>query len=74
MAIKFATIRSIFLNGLYFSIVLIVAVVIATQALARRVNTYEATKQPLFFSVEKERVIISNSVTGRVDTVAVTIY
>lgn len=72
MISKLEKVKAFFLNGLYFSIVLVVAIGIATQALARRVNTYEATKQPLFFSVEKERVIISNSVTGRVDTVAVT--
>lgn len=72
MGSGFKKVRSVILNGLYFSLVLIVAVTIATQALARRVNSYEATKQPLFFSVEKERIIISNSVTGRVDMVAVT--
>lgn len=59
------------LNGLYFTFIFVVALVVSTQALARRVNTYEATKKPLFFSVEKERVILSNSVTGRVDLVAV---
>ena len=65
------TLRKNFLNGLYFTFVFVVALAIATQALARRVNTYEATKKPLFFSVEKERVVLANSVTGRVDSVAV---
>ena len=41
------------------------ALAIATQALARRVNTYEATKKTPLFSVEKERVVLANSVTGR---------
>ncbi len=72
MTLNFKIFWKIVLNGFYFSLVFIAAVTIATQALARRVNSYEATKQPLFFSVEKERVIISNSVTGRVDIVAVT--
>lgn len=69
---NFETARRFFWNGLYFTIVLVVAVGISTQALARRVNTYEATKTPLFFAVEKERVLISNSVTGRVEEVTVT--
>jgi multidrug resistance efflux pump len=67
----FETLRKNFLNTLYFAVVFLVALAIATQALARRVNTYEATRKPLFFSVEKERVILSNSVTGRVESVAV---
>lgn len=63
--------KKFFINGLYFTVVLVVALGIATQALARKVNTYEMTKKPLFFSVEKEKIVISNAVTGRVDTVAV---
>lgn len=63
--------KSHLFNGLYFAVILIAAFGIATQALARKVNTYEMTKKPLFFSVEKERVVISNSVVGRVDEVAV---
>jgi multidrug resistance efflux pump len=72
MSSKLETTKKILANGVYFTLVLVVALGIATQALARRVNSYEATKKPLFFSVEKERVVISNSVTGRVDVVAVT--
>ncbi len=45
--------KSYLFNGLYFAVILIAAFGIATQALARKVNTYEMTKKPLFFSVEK---------------------
>ncbi|MDD5083665.1 MAG: HlyD family efflux transporter periplasmic adaptor subunit [Candidatus Moranbacteria bacterium] len=68
---RFENTKQFLINGLYFTVVLIVSLGIATQALARKVNTYEMTKQPLFFSIEKERVVISNSVTGRVIEVAV---
>lgn len=68
---RFEKMKQFFINSVYFTIVFVVAFGIATQALARKVNTYAATQKPLFFSVEKERVVISNSVTGRVDTVAV---
>lgn len=64
-------IKALFLNTLYFFIVFIIAVAITTQALARRVNTYDATSKPIVFSVEKERVYISNSVIGRVSEVFV---
>ena len=67
----FETARKNVLNIFYFTAVFLIALALSTQALARRVNTYESTKKPLLFSVEKERVILSNSVTGRVDTVAV---
>lgn len=69
---KTESITKYFLNTAYFVGVLLIALAISTQALARRVNTYEATRKPLFFSVEKEQVEVTNSVTGRVDYVAVT--
>lgn len=69
---KIESVIKYLLNSAYFVGVLLVAFVISTQALARRVNTYEATKKPLFFSVEKEQVEVTNSVTGRIDYVAVT--
>lgn len=65
--------RNFFINALYLFVVFAIALLIATQALVRRVNTYEVTKQPLLFSVSKEKIEISNSVTGRVDQVAVNI-
>jgi multidrug resistance efflux pump len=71
MIMQLKRVKRVFFNGLYFSIVFVVAFVIATQALTRKVNTYEMTKKPLFFSIEKERMTISNSVTGRVAVVAV---
>ena len=69
---NFSKLRSIAINTLYFLTVFVIAVAISTQALARKVNSYEVTKKPLFFAVEKERIVLSNSVTGRVDKVAVT--
>lgn len=65
--------RNVAVNTFYFVAVFALALAIASQALARRVNTYEITKQPLLFSVSKEKVVISNAVTGRVDEVPVTI-
>ena len=68
---RFESVRKWFLNGTYFVAVFVVVVAISTQALARKVNTYAANQKPLVFSVEKERMFISNSVPGRVDIVAV---
>lgn len=69
---NFETIKQFFINSLYFGAVAVIALAISTQALARKVNTYEVTKKPIFFSIEKERIALSNSVTGRVDSVLVT--
>ncbi len=71
MQMLFVRWKSAVLNGIYFGVVLLISFGIATQALARKVNTYDATKTPLLFSVEKERVLVSNSVAGRVDELPV---
>jgi multidrug resistance efflux pump len=63
--------KKYFWNTVYFMLVFVAALTVATQALARRVNTYESTKKPLFFSVDKEDIVLSNSVTGRVQEVFV---
>ncbi|MDP1620196.1 MAG: HlyD family efflux transporter periplasmic adaptor subunit [bacterium] len=67
----FAEIKQWLINSAYFVAVFVLAFGIATQALVRRVNGYEATKKPLFFSINKENIILSNSVAGRIENVAV---
>ena len=66
-----ARIKRGLINGAYFTVVFLLAFGIAAQALVRRVNGYESTQAPLLFSVEKENVILSNAVAGRIDNVAV---
>lgn len=66
---KLSALKNFLISGLYFTVIFLAALTIATQALARRVNTYESIKKPLFFSIDKEDIIISNSVAGRVEEV-----
>ena len=63
--------KNFLINTLYFGIILCIASVVATQAIARKVNTYNSTQSPFFLTVDKEELILSNSVTGRVDQVFV---
>lgn len=68
---NFEKLKTYTLNMVYFAVVFIIALAISTQALARRVNMYDATSKPIVFSVEKERVYISNSVIGTVGKIFV---
>jgi multidrug resistance efflux pump len=63
--------KNFLINTLYFGFVLSVAFVVATQAIARKVNTYNSTQSPFFIMVDKEELVLSNSVPGRVDQVLV---
>ncbi len=59
------------LNSIYFLLVFVVAFAIATLALVRKVNSYEASREPLFFSVLKENIQMTSPVSGRLDSVEV---
>lgn len=63
--------KNFLINTFYFGFVLLVAGIVATQAIARKVNTYNSTQSPFFLTVDKEELILSNSVSGRVDQVFV---
>lgn len=65
------TIFTALLNTLYFSFVFIIAFAIATLALVRKVNSYEASKEPLFFSVQKENIELTSPVAGRLESIEV---
>ncbi len=68
---KTNSVWSSLLNLLYFGTVVIAAFSVASLALARQVNTYQATKQPILFTVDKEDIVIATAVTGRVEEVLV---
>lgn len=59
------------LNFLYFTVVVIAAFSVSSLALARQVNTYQATKQPILFTVDKEDIVIATAVSGRIEEVLV---
>src|SRR5258708_37764070 len=59
------------LNSFYFLAVFGVALAISTLALTRRLNSFESTQTPLLLRVDKEEIVMSNSVVGRVNKVYV---
>ena len=61
-----------FLNGLYFTFVFVAALLISTQALARKVNTFQTITEPIFFYVDKQDITVSSTVASRVKEVLVT--
>lgn len=58
-------------NGTYLVVVFAVAFLIATQSLARKINTFDATHSPMLFTVDKDDVEIYTTVAGRVGEIAV---
>jgi len=59
------------LNAVYIIFVFVIAFTIASLALVRKVNSYEASKEPLFFSVQKENIELTSPVAGRLDSIEV---
>jgi multidrug resistance efflux pump len=70
MQLKYKFLNS-FLNILYFLFVFVAALAIATLALVRKVNSYEASREPLFFAIQKEQIMITSPVAGRLEEVYV---
>ena len=62
---------TILLNGGYFLVVFTVALAISTLALARRLNSYQANETPFSLQVQKEEVVLKNTVAGQVKTINV---
>jgi multidrug efflux pump subunit AcrA (membrane-fusion protein) len=59
------------IDAIYFIVVFVVALSLSTLALTRRLNSYEASQSPLLLHIEKDEIVITNSVSGRVDKVLV---
>lgn len=59
------------LNATYFTAVFFAALALTTLSLARRVNTFESTKQPLLISVDKEDIVVANTVSGKIQEIHV---
>lgn len=58
-------------NGVVFSFVFIVAFAIATQALIHKINTYNLTNKIFFLSADKDDIIVSSTISGRVSEILV---
>lgn len=58
--------KELFLNTLYFLFVFVFALGLATQALARKVNTLQTITTPVFFYVDKQEIAVSSEVAGNV--------
>lgn len=58
-------------NGFYFVLIFLLAFGIATQALVRKINTYNLTNSVLFLTVDKDDVEIGSTLAGRVGEVLV---
>lgn len=68
---RLSSAKTLLINSVYFVFVFSVALAIATLALARTVNSYQGSDNPLIVSVEKPEIIINNAVTGQIDEILV---
>ncbi len=64
-------IKEHFINFVYFAGVFIFALLVTTQALARKVNTFQSMTSPIFFYVDKQDVAIVSRVQGQVEKILV---
>ncbi len=64
--------KEILINTIYFTAVFVFATLIATQSLARKVNTFQTINSPVFFYVNKEKVVVPTVVAGTVKEIMVT--
>ncbi len=60
-----------FINATYFLVVFLAAFSLATLALARKINSYEFSRERLVFNVTKEEMEVSNPVSGRIEKIFV---
>lgn len=61
--------KEMIVNAIYFVVVFVFAVGIATQALARKVNMFQTITSPVFFYVDKQDITIPTIVAGSVEEV-----
>lgn len=59
------------LNIFYFCLVFLFALALTTLSLARRINSFESTQQPLLVNIDKEDIIITNTISGKIEEVFV---
>ncbi len=64
--------RLFLINTVYFVLVFVFALAIASLALTRRLNSYQSSRTPLILNVKKPEVIVTNSVPGRLEKLLVT--
>lgn len=62
-------VRKYLINGIYFSVVFIAVFLVATQALVRKINTYDLAEKLLFLTVDKQDVNMASTIAGKVDEV-----
>ena len=65
------TVKKWFYNGIIFFFVFMAVFAIAAQALVHKINTYNLTNKVFFLSVDKEDVVVSSTIAGRVSEVFV---
>lgn len=58
-------------NSVVFSVIFVAAFGIAAQALVHKINTYNLTNKVFFLSVDKEDVMVSSTIAGRVTEIFV---
>ncbi len=68
---KDTKIRENIVNGIVFVVVFAVALIITTQALARKVNSYQTMDNSISFSVEKQKINVVSIVSGKIKEIKV---
>jgi multidrug resistance efflux pump len=64
-------ITAFLMNLVYFMLVFGIALAISTLALARRLNSYQATNTPFVLQLRKEEVELVNTVSGQVNKIMI---
>ena len=68
---KKKSIKEKIINFLYLSGIFIFSLAVTTQALARKVNTFQTMTSPIFFYVHKQKISVAATVDGQVDKVLI---
>lgn len=61
------------INSIYLVAIFVFALLVSTQALARKVNTYQTMTNPILFYVDKHDISVASGVSGRVNEVLVSL-
>lgn len=68
---KVNVIKEYIINIIYFILIFIFSIAVATQALARKVNTFQTMTSPIFFYVDKQDIAVVATITGQVEELLV---
>lgn len=68
---KQLSVRAQILNGLYFVLVFMIALAIATLGLVRKINSYENNELPIIVHVDKEDIVVTNVAAGTIKKILV---